>query len=144
MTHSDWLGRLCRSLSVSMIGGLVGGGWAGLGGKLPRAIFIPGSVALMVIGCIWLGRLGARLGREERKRNKLLEELVEHFANRDSAYEYRLVWTSKRRAPGGPLELRRHRETGVIEWRCNGRDWSTEDMPDEIASSLLEGWTAKP
>ena len=139
-----WFRAIWGRLSVSLVGGLLGGGWAGLGGKLPRAIFIPASVALMIIGCIWLGRLGARLGREERKRNKLLEELVEHFANRDSAYEYRLVWTSKRRAPGGPLELRRHRETGVVEWRCNGTDWSAGDVPDEVVSLMLQDWNAKP
>lgn len=47
-------------------------------------------------------------------------------------YEYKIVWGKDRRTQG-PLELRKNRATGGIEWRYDGSDWSLDTIPSEIA-----------
>ena len=125
--------RLWRAVSIAACGGMLGGGFAGLASVLPTRVFGVMSAGLLIGGCIWFGLLTARAQRETRRHNYLLTELLQHLASRDAAYEYRLVWGSDRRA-AGPLELRRCRTSGVVEWRYGGSAWTEGRVPGEIAS----------
>jgi len=141
MIARQWLtGPGWTALSTALCGGAVGGGWTGLARVLPPHVFGVMSAVLLVVGCVWFGRLGAFLGREQRRRNDLLKELLDSLSNRDSAYEYQLVWGSRRAA--GPLEFRRHRNTGVVEWRYDDSTWMPGEVPGQI-SSLFELKEAK-
>jgi hypothetical protein len=128
-----WLRPLSQTLGSVLAGGAFGGAFANLSRVMPPRFYVPiSSVALLVVA-VWFARLVRRSDRYQRRRIELLETILHAQTHPDAEWEYELVWGRDRRAIA-PLELRRHRRTGAVEWRYDDMKWQTGKPSGEIAS----------
>jgi hypothetical protein len=128
---------ILQAVVAPLMGGLIGGAFANFSRVLPPRVYVPISSLALAGAGIWLVRFTWRSDRYQRRRMELLEAILHQQLHPDAGYEYQLLWGNDRRAVG-PLEFRKHRNTGAIEWRYDGTEWNAGKVPGQIAAMFAD------
>ena len=133
MRKPSWLVPLLKTGGVVVAGGVFGGAFANLSRVTPPKFYAPVSTVALLTIAVWFVRLVRRSDRYQRRRIELLEAILHAQTHPDAAWDYQLQCGKDRRAVA-PLELRRHRTTGAVEWRYDDLEWQAGNVPGEILS----------